>query len=539
MTARSECMFMQLRDDDQSTRCSGDALPWPAWCPRLRIKTELLLGLAAVFTLAAFTGVLKPWHLSGPPAGRTTWQSNLAVAPTKSQRAAGSGVFLQISDIHLDPWYDGSLSRDCFCNRFGLANISDLSSCRVNSTQNRFGQRGCDTPYALLQSTLAAAAANAPKGGYDWIFVTGDYVRHFIENVPTVSSAAAVREVIQTVGGLIRSHFPETAVHHGVARDVYLLGDTGNNDFPGDYNVTVTDPNYGRNPWFASLVPMLLPQRVADDHGVSQRSIGGNAQDTFSRGGYFAEHLTANLCVLSINTAVYSKRHKSNDPFGQFKWLRSVMKELRAGASAAGAASGQRRAIIVGHIPPVIDHYKFESLWEASYVRSYLEIVSTNSDLIAGQLFAHMHTPMIRLLPSQFGALPVFIAGGVSPVFENNPSFRVWRYSGSQLLDYTDVYGDLREEGPQDAFNFDAHLSALETFNLSSLAAEEWQEKVMLKLETNDEVWRRYIKNFYLTDKGQVFEAAVKSPIFRAKATCSMANIHQLEFHQCLARRGI
>jgi len=242
------------------------------------------------------------------------------------------------------------------------------------------------------------------------------------------------------------------------------------------------------------------------------------------------EDLTANLCVLSINTAVYHKKHKTDDPFGQFKWLRRVMMELRAGV---------RRAIIVGHIPPVIDHYKFHSLWEASYARSYLEIVAQNADLIAGQLFAHMHTPMIRLLPSQDGALPLFVAGAVSPVYENNPSFRVWRYSGSQLLDYTDIYGDLRVDGPQDNFSFDAHLSALETFNLSSLAAKEWREKVMLKLETDDEVWRRYIKNLYLMDKGPKFEAALTSPSFRAKAMCSIENVHQLEFQQCLRMKGI
>jgi len=531
MTASSECLFMHLRDDDgeESARCNSGALPWLVWFLSLQKRTGLLLGLGAFFALTAFVGLPKPWYRSGPTAVRTTWQSNWTVTPTMSQRAAGSGVFLQISDIHLDPWYNGSLSRNCLCNRFGLANLSDWSSCMANSTRNIFGQHGCDAPYALLQRALAAAAANAPKGGYDWILVTGDYVRHAMLKVPTVSRAATVRQIIQTVSNSIRSHFPDTAVHHGLARDVYLVGSNGNNDFPDKYNFSITDPKQEKNPWFASLVHLLLPQQAAV-HSTGQLSIGGNAQDTFSRGGYFLEDLTANLCVLSITTAVYHKNHKTDDPFGQFKWIRRVMMELRAGV---------RRAIIVGHIPPVIDHYKFHSLWEASYARSYLEIVAQNADLIAGQLFAHMHTPMIRLLPSQDGALPLFVAGAVSPVYENNPSFRVWRYSGSQLLDYTDIYGDLRVDGPQDNFSFDAHLSALETFNLSSLAAKEWREKVMLKLETDDEVWRRYIKNLYLMDKGPKFEAALTSPSFRAKAMCSIENVHQLEFQQCLRMKGI
>jgi 3',5'-cyclic AMP phosphodiesterase CpdA len=453
------------------------------------------------------------------------------------EHAAGSGTFLQISDIHLDPWYNESLSKKCFCNRFGLVNTSGLTSCIAKSTQNIFGQHGCDAPYALLQRALAAAAANAPKGGYDWILVTGDYVRHGMRKVPINDRAAAVREIIQTVRDLIRKHFPDTVVHHGLGHDVYLLGNNGNNDFPGDYNITLTDPKHGTNPWFASLVPMLLPKLDAV-HGTGQ-PFAGDPRATFSRGGYFLERLTPDLCVLSINTAVYHRRHSTDDPFGQFKWLRSVMMELRASTATAGAAARQTRALIVGHIPPVIDHFKFKSLWEASYARSYLEIVSQNADLIAGQLFAHLHTPLIRLLPFQGGALPLFVAGGVSPIYENNPSFRVWHYSGSQLLDYTDFYGDLVEDGPQDSFNFNAHLSALKTFNLSSLEAKEWHKKVVLKLETSDDVWRRYMSSLYLKDKGHMFEAALKSPVFRAKAMCSIENIHQIEFQQCLAEKGI
>jgi len=534
----SECCFLHLPAEfEVAAKRIECARPWFAFCRR-QWATDLLLGLGTLVTLAAVIGFPKPVHISHPTVANTTLQRRWQGMPVMIQHATGSGVFLQLSDIHLDPWYNESFSKKCFCNRFGQTNTSDLSSCFANSTRNIFGQRGCDTPYTLFQRAVAAAAANAPKGGYDWIFVTGDYVRHNMHKVPRVKRTAAVREIIQRVGNVIRKHFPDTAVRHGLGHDVYMLGSNGNNDFPGDYNITITDPQHGTNPWFASLVPMLLPKLDAAHHN-GQRSMGDDARVTFSRGGYFLERLTPDLCLLSINTAVYHKRHSTDDPFGQFKWLRSVMMELRAGTAIAGGAAQQPRALIVGHIPPVLDHYHFEPLWEPFYARSYLEIVSQNSDLIAGQLFAHLHTPLIRLLPSQSGALPLFIAGGVSPIYENNPSFRVWRYSGSQLLDYTDFYGNLVEDGPQGNFSFDAHVNALKTFNLSSLEAKEWQQKVILKLETSDDVWQRYLRSVYLKDGGHQLEERLMSSALRTKTMCSIENINQLEFQKCLSKRGI
>jgi len=530
MAARLESCFLRLPDEaEPMTICSLFARPWLALCCR-QLPKELLLGVVGVLALAACSVLLKNLHMLHPAVAQANWQKERLSTPMMMESSARSGAFLQISDVHLDPWYNESLSKRCFCNRFGLESPSDLSSCAANSTRNMFGQHGCDAPYALLQSTLAAAAANAPRGGYDWIVVTGDFVRHGMRRVPIVRRAAAVREIIKKVGDLIRKHFPDSAVHHGFGHDMSLLG---NNDFPGNYNFTITDPKHERNPWFASLVPMLLPEEIG------RRSVGSDARATFSRGGYFMERLTPDLWLLSINTAVYHKLHSTKDPFGQFRWMRSVMMEMRASRAAAGAAARQPRALIVGHIPPVIDNFKFRSLWEASYARSYLEIVSQNADLIAGQLFAHLHKPLIRLLPGQASALPLFVAGAVSPVFDNNPSFRVWRYSGSRLLDYTDFYGDLVQAGLQGTLRFDAQLSALRTFNLSSLEAEEWHKKVVLKLETSDDVWLRFVKSLYFKDKGHVFQAALTSPFFRTKTICSIEHMYQLAFHQCLTERGI
>lgn len=45
---------------------------------------------------------------------------------------------------------------------------------------------------------------------------------------------------------------------------------------------------------------------------------------------------------------------------------------------------------------------------------------------------------------------PIFVSGGVSPVFENNPTFRVWKHRGGELLDFTVHRARLNHSGPQE-----------------------------------------------------------------------------------------
>jgi len=244
------------------------------------------------------------------------------------------------------------------------------------------------------------------------------------------------------------------------------------------------------------------------------------------------------LYVVSLNTVVYSRRQRSDDPFGQFQWLRTFLQGLRARALNAKSASAVPRALILGHIPPGVNSYDFQKLWQEPYSKVYWEIISQYADLIAGQLFAHLHTPLFRLLPQQGFMTPLFVAGAVSPVYDNNPSFRVWRYEESHLLDYTDYFGHLRSDGSQDIFSFDKQFNARKIFNLSSLSVSEWRSMVYDRMGSDDGIWRRYMMSTYVTEAGPKFEAALTSRSFRDKTACSIGYMNYDKFQQCVAEKG-
>ena len=61
---------------------------------------------------------------------------------------------LVLADVHYDPLYDAHARPDCMC-RSECANAS--------ATPLAFGQPGCDSPSALLDSTLSAAAGVLPR----------------------------------------------------------------------------------------------------------------------------------------------------------------------------------------------------------------------------------------------------------------------------------------------------------------------------------------------------------------------------------------
>lgn len=511
---------------------------------RISLATWLLFILGAVEQGTA-SSVSKPLTSLGNrvlrAAARVKQQRAAALLHADEQIDGVSGTFLQISDVHLDAWYNESLSRQCFCSNMPAAtpglSKSDVATCSASSTGNRFGQHGCDTPLALLQSTFEAAAAKAPPGGYDWVFITGDLVRHRMLQLPAEARPAEVRRIMQITLDLLGQHFPSATVHHGLGHDIFT---TGNADFPGNYNVSVTDPTREDNPWFASLTPLLFHQsgdgRVSHD---ASSLLGGDKKNTFARGGYFAERLTDSLYVVSLNTVIYSRQQRSDDPFDQFQWLRTFLQGLRARALNATSASAVPRALILGHIPPVVNNFHFQEQWQELYSKLYWEIISQYADLIAGQLFAHLHTPLFRLLPQQGFLTPLFVAGSVSPVYENNPSFRVWRYEGSHLLDYTDYFGHLRSDGPQDVFSFDKQFSACKMFNLSSLAVSEWRSRVYDRMGSDDSIWRRYMMSSHVTtESGPQFEAALTSRNFRDKTVCSVGFVHYDQFQRCLAEKG-
>lgn len=148
--------------------------------------------------------------------------------------------------------------------------------------------------------------------------------------------------------------------------------------------------------------------------------------------------------VLLLNTVVYSPRHTPNtsalaDPFGQFAWLDATLQAVQARGGSA---------YVVGHIPPILDTYQGAAQWEPAYVHRYLQTLARHADVVAGQLYGHLHVNTFRVMPaySPFDSsydkttwrAPLMLNAAITPIYFNNPTFRIVDYDRAtgSILDY-------------------------------------------------------------------------------------------------------
>ena len=230
---------------------------------------------------------------------------------------------------------------------------------------------------------------------------------------------------------------------------------------------------------------------------------------------------------------------RKDDPFGQLAWL-----DERLGA--LGRTGG--KAYIMGHIPPVVDTYNFEGQWASPYAERYMGILQRHRASVVAQLFGHMHCDTVRLFPAAaacptatalprgpFGP-PLFVSSAVTPIYQNNPSLRVWEY----------------DRGPSKALTgYQTHFAQLEQPRSSSGAAElawRWSYSSLdsyaaldntailetaTRLGTDDGLWGRYMGNLWQQPRPPPPLPSTEAE-FRVKSVCAMRWPLPRQFAKCV-----
>lgn len=354
---------------------------------------------------------------------------------------APRGRFFQLSDIHMDLLYNAAFNRTTFCR---LANSTDAgnASARLGSPSRgsdptsspSYGQYGCDSPAELVKSALGAMGAVDSKP--DFILITGDIVAH------SQPSWAMQNQTVTQFTSMLRQVFPNTLV-------LPLLG---NNDVYPDYHQP-----YGPTAWLEYLAALWSPWLDEE-----QRA-------TFVSGGYYSMKIPVahNLRVIALNTVPYSvnfvprndtqldpydscNASPPTDPNGQFGWLKDELTRAKL---------NNEKVILAGHIPYGINEYDGSINWCAGYVDSFLTIIYPFvEDVIVNQIFAHYHLDEFRVLLSPASeedeatstskpkaVSSVMIHPSISPLHDNNPSFRYYHYyrETGAIVDYAHFYLDL------------------------------------------------------------------------------------------------
>lgn len=436
------------------------------------------------------------------------WQPLSAVADVARASRQGrhthevvdSITVVWMSDVHWNPSYTKVLGPRCMCFNYGPYLCSqqqesampwpfDGAACEASSNGNPWGQFGCDSPWDLVTDILANAHDTHPEA--DAVLLTGDSVAHESCQLPVTDpvSEAGVR-IVQALSAKVASVFDARAtrhIHH--APDIFSAV-LGNDDFVPDYYLpNVTDGRLGPPlPYLEALAEGLLPPLTAEQRFM------------FVRAGPLRYALHADLCVLALNTVVYSPSHVGGsgaparpqllDPLAQFAWLEAQLADVR---------SSRGRAIIVGHIPPTIDQFSFTLEWTDRYARRYVEIVARFAEVVSAQLFGHTHQNMLRAFPRTEGGRadgpPLLVTAAVSPIYGNNPTWRSLDFGRASglLRDFKVFYANLSAASASRRPRWEPLFSAGVRYAPYDVLSSEGIRALACALMRNDALYDKYL----------------------------------------------
>ncbi len=368
-----------------------------------------------------------------------------AAQPRAAQSAPVSALL--VSDIHFEPFWDPAKTPQLADAPIAAWNAllavppSSDRAQRFASLQQGCHARGMDTSYPLLESSLRAMHAHAPRAKL--ITLSGDLLSHefsckfaavFPHPAPAAYQAFA-EKTIQYVLAQLRGAFPGVPVFPAL----------GNNDSAcGDYQLDA------HSAFLADLAPSFVADVPAPERRAAQRDFAADGDYSASLPAPF--HQTR---ILVLDDLFMSSRYRAcsgkTDPTPaavQIAWLR---------AQLAHARGNHEQLWFIAHIPPGVDPYstvrKMPDLCGGEKPQVFLssdslaETLADFNDVIRLALFAHTHMDEIRLLPpdqnhNQNSARPQGIAvklvPSISPVDGNDPSFTVARVDPASaiLADY-------------------------------------------------------------------------------------------------------
>lgn len=395
--------------------------------PGKRVCGKLKFGATLLLLLACCVGAL--------------WSQQ------KREQSVSANTMLVIADIHFNPMFDPSLVA-----QLEAAEPEQWESTLRRSKLTAFSQYGQDTNWWLLESSLDQMQKIVPRPAL--IMVEGDSLAHWFPQTYQKITHDPDREhyrkfVLKTMKFLgleLRQRFPHTTI----------LVTPGNNDEEcGDYSVEAG----GR---FLHDTAELVRDLA---HGDDEVRASWEALGSFD-----VPHPTLRgIQIISLNTVFFSNKYHpakfsegcaatvSDGPEQAFTWLESRLKK---------AKTAHQKVWIMFHIPPGIDSYstvqKYRALiksvseksanpqvclsgvvpmWVPSSTAQFDSLLERYRGTVIAGFAGHTHVDDFRLLNSGRDAPFTLITPAISPIYNQNPSFRtvVFAKDGS-ILDQSVYY---------------------------------------------------------------------------------------------------
>lgn len=336
----------------------------------------------------------------------------LVSAPCRAR--ADSPRFLVMSDIHFNPLYDPTLA-----DRLVAADPSQWQGIFATSGKTGLGAYGSDSVWPLVDSALTSMKAAEPHPAF--IVFPGDFLTHkfrdlyntAVSNPTTEGFQAFVAKTMAFLVARIMETFP----------GVPILPTLGNNDDDcGDYEIQPNGP----------FVTATLD--------LAKRMVGGATGADFDAawlmgGNYSVPHPTLpKTRVVSVNTVYLTPNYSNacgaaNSPDPATATL-TWMTDTLAAAQAAGEL-----VWIVQHVPPGIDAFSTSTytkcpavapMFAPQHQAGYEAAVSRYAASIPVIFTGHTHMDDFRLLGDTGAGTFALVTPGISPVFGQNPGFRIF-----------------------------------------------------------------------------------------------------------------
>lgn len=375
----------------------------------------------------------------------------------------GCGKAVAFSDVHFNPFYDPKIF-----TQLRDADPSNWESIFKSSTVTASSAWGSDTNYPLLVVALASIKQNV--GTSPVIIYTGDLIGHmfpqqfFANNQspvppanPSPADVAAMEAFADKTVAFVTAEIRAAA---GSIPVVFALGNIDSYIGTGPDSVFLSNN-------VESFYTQFLNASV--DHQTFV--------NTFTTGGYYTAALGTKLLVIGLNTTPLSplipenKAPMNNDAavYTQLGWLDAAL--------ASAQAAGQKVWLLM-HVPPGADAgttlttaASFGSngqlvtpamMWVPAYQASFLQILSKYPGIIALILAAHTHMDEFRILSP---TLVVEQAPAISPVFGNNPAFKIFTFTSDTYTptDYRSLNYDLSTSPAQ----FNSYYTFLAAYSAS------------------------------------------------------------------------
>eukprot|EP01133_Synstelium_polycarpum_P018966 gene18966-22703_t len=305
--------------------------------------------------------------------------------PMMATPFTGVGYFLQLTDIHFDPFYVVGSEPDCglpLCCRDG------------NGTAGYFGDYACDLPIHTIKAILEEIKVLNETYPISFIIYTGDNQPHDIWNQSVAKQIYATEEV----STLLINAFPSTP----------LFPSVGNHES-----------------WPSEEFILPSKQWLLDTlNDVWAPFLGKDQLETVKKAGYYTSLLQKGLRVVSLNTYdgdlynFYNLLRKSNMDIknNQTEWFINVMEQ---------AESNDESVIIVGHIPCTLKS-QTNDLW----CLIYLTIVERFSPMIVAQIYGHTHLDqLIVYADAATNSKPTgmsYVTPSITSHLNHEPSFRLF-----------------------------------------------------------------------------------------------------------------